>query len=415
MENTTYVIIIAVSTIGLLAGLILKKIEHSIITEPLIAMFAGILLAQLEYSVVHSHAVLNTVAQYTIVIAITASALRIPFSFLKDFKWEAGTILIFGMAGMWMMTALIIKFVMNFNWIYCFLIGAILSPTDPVISSAIISGTAARENLPGRIRHSISFESGANDGLAFIVVALPVILLSSTEKPWNQWLLDDVLWKNLTGVIVGLFVGGFIGKMVHTAHERKWMSPKSLLPSALFLSLFVFSLCEIIGFNGIITVFASALTYGFNINKGEELKQEKIHDSLERIFVIPVFVLFGMMVPINQWLEMHWQIVILAVAVLLLRRIPVFLVIKPFLKHYKAKLRDILFLGWFGPVGVAAMFYAFYTESNLRAISDDIWPIVSFVIFSSVVIHGITSYPLAKFYAFMNEDEQSDQHIAPVE
>ena len=408
MEDITYIIILAVSMIGLLAGLILKKIERSIITEPLIALFAGIILAQLGYTSPNIYHWTGIVAKYTMVIAVTASALRVPYAFLRNFKWESVIILIAGMAGMWAMTALIIKFVLNFNWIYCFLLGAILTPTDPVISSAVISGSAARDTLPARIRQMISFESGANDGLAMMMVLLPLFIISLPERSLQQWAVQVVVLENLVGAVTGLMAGGFIGKMVHSAHEKKLMTSKSLFASALFMALFVMSLSELLGINAIITVFAAAIVYGFSINKGKELKQERVQDVLERIFVIPVFVLFGMILPIEKWIEAGWQYVILAIVILFLKRIPVFLALKPALGKFRKQSRDVLFMGWFGPIGVAAMFYAFHAEAKLTAFSDDIWPIVSFIIFTSVIIHGLTSYPMARLYSFLNGEEEND-------
>ncbi len=407
MEDITNIIILSISMIGLLAGLILKKIERSIITEPLIALFAGIILSQLGYTSPNIYHWTGVIANYTMVIAVTASALRVPYTFLRNFKWESGIILFAGMAGMWAMTALIIKFVLNFNWIYCFLLGAILTPTDPVISSAVISGSAARDTLPSRIRQMISFESGANDGFAMMMVLLPLFIINLSTKPIQQWAVQIVVVENLVGIVAGLLVGGFIGKMVHSAHEKMLMTSKSLLASALFMALFVMSISELVGINPIITVFAAGIVYGFSINKGEELKQERVQDALERIFVIPVFLLFGMILPIDKWMEAGWQFVILALAILFFRRIPVFLALKPVLEKFRKRSWDVLFMGWFGPIGVAAMFYAFHAEKELTAFSDDIWPVVSFVIFSSVVIHGLASYPMARFYSFLNDEDMN--------
>ena len=58
------------------------------------------------------------------------------------------------------------------------LIGAIITPTDPVAANPIVTGKEAEENIPEPIRHAISFESGANDGLGYLFVFLPFLLLT---------------------------------------------------------------------------------------------------------------------------------------------------------------------------------------------------------------------------------------------
>ena len=55
----------------------------------------------------------------------------------------------------------------DLDWIECFLIGSLLSPTDPVLSSSVVTNP----RVPRVIRHSLNLESGLNDGLA-----LPAVL-----------------------------------------------------------------------------------------------------------------------------------------------------------------------------------------------------------------------------------------------
>ena len=58
----------------------------------------------------------------------------------------------------------------DLGWTECFLLGALLSPTDPVLSSSVVTNP----RVPRLIRHSLNLESGLNDGLA-----LPAVLAFS--------------------------------------------------------------------------------------------------------------------------------------------------------------------------------------------------------------------------------------------
>src|SRR5690606_9725442 len=83
------------------------------------------------------------------------------------------------------------------------------------------------------------------------------------------------------------------------------------------------------------------------------------------------------------------------VAVLLLRRLPFLLILKRWIPELQDT-RDALFLGWFGPIGVAALFYAMLA---LRQTGHEIvWTMGSLLICASLVVHGVTAAPFTKRY-----------------
>ena len=110
---------------------------------------------------------------------------------------------------------------------------------------------------------------------------------------------------------------------------------------------------------------------------------------MTRLFTIPIFVLFGLILPWQQWLALGWSAIGIVVLVLVFRRLPFLFLIMPFWKGFRVK--DAAFIGWFGPMGVAALFYCFYTYKKLHV--EEIWIISSLVVFGSVIVHGMTAYP----------------------
>ncbi len=92
---------------------------------------------------------------------------------------------------------------------------------------------------------------------------------------------------------------------------------------------------------------------------------------------------------------MGWAGLLLALAVLLLRRLPAVLALKPLLGRVGGT-RDALFLGWFGPIGVAALFYA--TFSVNKAGVEEAWVIGSLIICASIIVHGLSATPLTRLY-----------------
>jgi hypothetical protein len=126
------------------------------------------------------------------------------------------------------------------------------------------------------------------------------------------------------------------------------------------------------------------------------LDREPIQEAISRFFDLPIFVVLGMALPWEGWLELGWGGILLVAAVLLLRRLPAVLALRPLLGPLRSGGKDVLFLGWFGPIGAAALYYAAfsYRETGIEAA----WTVGSLVICASVVVHGVSATPLTKLY-----------------
>jgi NhaP-type Na+/H+ or K+/H+ antiporter len=68
----------------------------------------------------------------------------------------------------------------------------------------------------------------------------------------------------------------------------------------------------------------------------------------------------------------------------------------PLLGPLRGKTKDVLFLGWFGPVGATALYYAAFSLRETGI--ESVWTIGSLVICASVFVHGITATLLTKLY-----------------
>src|SRR5450432_3313789 len=97
--------------------------------------------------------------------------------------------------------ALITRWLTGLSWTESFLVGALLSPTDPVLTSSIV--TNAR--VPRLVRHSLNLESGLNDGLALpaVLAFLAALSTQSGDFVWWRFVLQDVGLGFLYGVACG--------------------------------------------------------------------------------------------------------------------------------------------------------------------------------------------------------------------
>jgi sodium/hydrogen antiporter len=385
---------------GLFTGLINNTAYAS---EPLLALLAGILLGPavlgwLNLSALgNQEVILEQASLVTLAVALVGVALRLPVGFITN-NWRPLVVLLgLVMPLMWIVSGLLTYLILGIPFVVAMLIGAIITPTDPVVSSSIVTGDVAEQNLPGRLRHLISAESGYNDGLAWPFVLLPLLLLLSGTpgEALSHWFVRVVLWEVIVGALVGALVGYAAGKLLVWAETKKTTAHTSILSISLALALCVLGISELIGVNGVLAAFVAGTAFNVVGSSDTQEQREHVQDAITRFFDLPVFVLMGMALPWEGWLNLGWAGLILAAAVLLLRRPPVVLALRPLIGPVKGR-KDALFLGWFGPLGAAALYYATFSlgETGL----EEVWIVGSLLICASVLAHGVSATPLTKLY-----------------
>jgi sodium/hydrogen antiporter len=399
-----YVSLAAVGGLLLLLGVLggLLK-ERTPVSEPLIALLAGVLIGPAALGLLDlaklgdETLILEQAALVTLGIALVGVALRLPVGYASG-NWRLLVALLgILMPLMWIVSGLLVYLILGLPFWVSVLIGAIITPTDPVVASSIVAGGVAERNLPSSLRCAISAESGFNDGLALPFVVLPVLVL--TEPPGEvlgHWLTHTVLFEIVAGAMVAVIMGYAAGNTLRWAERKETMERTSLLTVSLALSLTVLGITELLHLNGVLAAFVAGIVFNFAGSSDAEESQEEIQEAISRFFDLPIFVVLGMALPWEGWLELGWGGLLLVAAVLLLRRLPAVLALRPLLGPLRGKTKDVLFLGWFGPVGAAALYYAAFSlrETGL----EKVWVVGSLVICASLLVHGITATPLTKLY-----------------
>jgi sodium/hydrogen antiporter len=399
-----YVSLAAVGGLLLLLGVVggLLK-ERTPISEPLIALLAGVLIGPAALGLLdlaelgNETLILEEAALLTLGIALVGVALRLPVGYASG-NWRLLVVLLgILMPLMWIVSGLLVYLILGLPFWVAVLIGAIITPTDPVVASSIVAGGVAERNLPSSLRCAISAESGFNDGLALPFVVLPVLVL--TEPPGEvlgHWLTHTVLVEIVGGAVVAALMGYAAGKTLRWAEREETMERTSLLTVSLALSLSVLGVTELLHLNGVLAAFVAGLVFNFAGSSDAKESQEEIQEAISRFFDLPIFVILGMALPWEGWLELGWGGLLLVAAVLVLRRLPAVLALRSLLGPLRSKGKDVLFLGWFGPIGAAALYYAAfsYRETGI----EEAWTVGSLVICASVLVHGITATPLTKLY-----------------
>ncbi|MDQ3932120.1 MAG: cation:proton antiporter, partial [Actinomycetota bacterium] len=169
----------------------------------------------------------------------------------------------------------------------------------------------------------------------------------------------------------------------------------------LTFALFVLGLAELLSVDSILAVFAAGIAYNLGITDDERRPQHHIEEGVDRVLLLPVFTLFGVALPWNEWSLLGWSSLAFVAAVLLLRRIPIILAIRRPLRLSRG---DAVWLGWFGPIGIAALYYLTYVAE--KGVPDTtIWAAGSMVIAASTLAHGMTTLPGRRAYTKLTHDE----------
>jgi sodium/hydrogen antiporter len=408
--NVLYVSLAAVGGLLLLLGMLggLLK-ERTPVSEPLIALIAGVLIGPGALGLLdladlgNQTLILEEAALVTLGVALVGVALRLPIGYSSS-NWRLLFVLLgIVMPLMWIVGGLLAYLILGVPFWVAVLIGAIVTPTDPVVASSIVAGGVAERNLPARLRHAISAESGFNDGLALPFIVLPVLVL--TEPPGEvlgHWLTHTILLEIVGGAALASLMGYLAGKTLRWAERKETMERTSLLTISLALSLSVLGVTELLHLNGVLAAFVAGIVFNFAGSSDAKESQEEIQEAISRFFDLPIFVLLGMALPWQGWLDLGWRGPLLVVAVLVLRRLPTVLALRPLLGPLRGRARDVLFLGWFGPIGAAALYYA--TFSLRETGIEEAWVVGSLIICASVVIHGVSATPLTKLYGRLPGD-----------
>jgi NhaP-type Na+/H+ or K+/H+ antiporter len=396
------VVLAAVGAAVLLLALFTRPIERSLLSPPLAMVALGALLGPLGLGLLDvanwgsPHKIMHEATRLTLAIALMGVALRLPPGFIQRHWRTLLALLGLGMPLMWLASGLLSYWVLELPLLVALLIGACITPTDPVVASTIVTGSVAERNLPERVRHTLSAEAGSNDGLAYLLVLLPILLLAHPpEQALRDWLLHTLLREVIGAVLLGIALGLLAGFGLHKASGQRAMEKSSFLSYTIALSLLVLGLAKLAGTDGVLAVFVAGVAFDQVVETNERAEEENIQEAVNSFFTLPVFGLFGLMLPWQEWVRLGWPGLALALAVMLLRRVPALLAIwrlTPLLERR----RDVWFAGWFGPIGVSALFYAALAQE--RTGEQLIWPTVSLVVLASLLAHGISASPLARRY-----------------
>jgi sodium/hydrogen antiporter len=272
----------------------------------------------------------------------------------------------------------------DLGWNESFLVGALLSPTDPVLSSAIVKDP----RVPRLIRHSLNLESGLNDGLALpAVLAFTAAAAGEEDFTWWQFVLQDVLVGVATGLVVAFVASRLMPGGRALGHEIS-RHQKALYAIGVAFTAYGAATLPPEG-NGFIAVFVASIAFGIWRPDIAECFETQSEDVVELV-KLGVFVVFGAIVTVDGLFGDGWAAVgIVAVTLLVARPVAVFVALAG---TRQVDTAEKAFMSWFGPKGVATMAFALFVLGSAAPEAERVANIAALAVLVSIIVHSLSDH-----------------------
>lgn len=395
------IVLVVVGGMLFVLGLLSAVLKRIFLTTVLVALLLGVVLGPEVLGVIDPAAeltaerrVLEELARITLAVTLMAAGLQASKKDLLEQWRRVMSLLTIGMLGMWLSTAVGAFLVLGVPVWMALLLGAVLTPTDPVVASTVVTGPMAKENLTPTIRRTLQLESASNDGLA-----LPLVLITISLAPGggalSHWAFEAAK-EVVIAVGMGAALGYAAGKILEIALHRWDVEHTSMVTLGLALALAALGSIHLAGGSGVLGVFVAALVFSLVVESSLRDELEEIEESLVKVLILPVFTFFGAMLPWAAWGSLGGGGVLFALWAVFLRR--------PFaaggaLTAVHTERSEKIFLSWFGPIGVAALYYALLIESYDVPRHEELFAAATLAICLSVVVHSITATPGTRVFA----------------
>jgi len=398
--------ILGITLVILGYGYFSKLLGKYNISGPMVFTAVGVLLSSLVLGnkpVNFNAEAVQIVAEIALIVVLFSDAAALDINRLKA-KWRLPTRLLF--------VALPISIVFTYftaqfffpeeSVLYLLLLALILAPTDAALGKVVVSD----KRIPETIRNTINVESGLNDGIVFPVLLTVLALISSNGSGSAEGWFGYIVQQISIGAVAGAFVGWSGAKLSQFTIKKEWIEHQylNLIPIALAILSFYFA--EHFHGNGYIAAFFAGLFLG---NTSQTLRKnvEEFAESEGELLIMISFLVFGLVfVPFMlPYLTLNtWIFALLSLSIL--RMLPIILSFG----YFKMDLGTRLFIGWFGPRGIASILYILVAVHKLGSIEghEQIFAVASLTILLSIILHGLSAQPLAIRYAKKYKVEEEE-------
>ncbi|MGB3733458.1 MAG: cation:proton antiporter [Ilumatobacter sp.] len=293
------------------------------------------------------------------------------------------------------------------------LLAAILAPTDAALGSAVVED----EDVPARERLALNVESGVNDGLVVPAVAIltaAVIDEGRRSIDWAGFIAQQIGW----GVVLGLVVGGGAIAVLRGANTRGWSDARFEQLATFAVPVIALFGAQALSGNSFIAAFVAGLAFGSfgspDDIDGADLEGAETEASSDealsthfdaftedaaQLLAIGAFFVFGNVLLADALDEITLAVVACVLMTLTVgRMLPVWIS----LIGTPLPLVSRLFVGWFGPRGLASIVFGLLLleeTQSVEGVGEQLFAVIALTVVASIVLHGATAAPGAAAYA----------------
>jgi sodium/hydrogen antiporter len=382
-------VLLVAGLLGVLIAASARHLERWSVSPALLGLVAGVVIGPRVLDLLsipsgEDIGVMTTAARLLLAVALMAIGLRYPIAEVRRRLREVAVLVGVVLPVMVGVVAAGAALLLDLPLGLALVVGAALSPTDPVLASGIVTGTPAEEDIPERSRQVLSLEAGANDGLALPFVTVAIALALGHSLPPEVGL---AVYQVLGALAVGGAVGWAGSKALQWGEQHHELGTSARAVYTLVLAALVLGLTKLLRADDLLGVFVAGLVHNAVVSGGDRELEVGVDEALNRFLIVPVFVLLGVVLPWTGWAELGWRGIGLVAVVLFLRRLPVVLALR---RPLRSSLLDAAWFGWFGPVGVAALFYLGHVHEH-GVTNEAVWAVGTLVVAISTIVYGFTA------------------------
>ena len=375
------------------------RLERALLTEPIVALAIGVGagLFVVDHVDMESPLIL-TILELTLALVLFSDASRIDVRRLRDgYSWPL-RMLVVGMPVVIVLGTLVAASYLSLPLGLALLLAVILAPTDAALAEPVLVSPA----VPRRVRQTLNVESGLNDGLAVPLLLVAIGLIESEEGASVVSSVGLVVSQLGIGIIGGVILGWLGAAVIGKGTEIGWMNPLHQKIAAVALALGGFAAVQLLGGSGFVATFIAGGLMSHLVRP----RAEYLYDLAEaegHSLVLIAFFIFGVgpaatLVTGGVPLE---SLVIALLSLVVLRPIAIALS----LIGQRLSGRTVLFLGWFGPRGLATVVFVLVAAEELGHIDALILDTVTLTVFLSILAHGLTGVPMTRWLTRLSMDE----------